>query len=206
MRVATPLYPKFLDQKPIPPPPQKIKQSQSLSSSSLNKPPLSPTSPTLQPQSQDDIKETKHPLDSPPSLSQSTTPSSLQFSRVTTGAKWEPIVGYCRALRAGNTIYISGTAPINPDGSTTSPGDAYLQTKRCLEIIQESLKELGADMSNVVRTRMFVTDIKRWEEYGKAHSEVFNTPEKRPVTSMLEVKALINPDMLIEIEAEAVVL
>jgi len=200
MRVATPLYPKFLDQPKSVPPTQKSSIKQQPIASSSKPPPI---------QTQDDSKEKQQPqppLESSPSSNTTTTPSSSEFSRVTTGAKWEPVVGYCRALRAGNMIYISGTAPINPDGSTTSPGDAYLQTKRCLEIIQESLKALNADLTDVVRTRMFVTDIQRWEEYGEAHSEVFDKPEKRPVTTMVEVKALISPDMLIEIEAEAVIL
>lgn len=124
--------------------------------------------------------------------------------RTFSGAPWEARVGYCRALRVEERIFVTGTAPVDDDGGVAHPGDAYLQAQRCLEIIEEALLELGADMSNVVRTRMFVTDIARWEEYGRAHGEVF--AEHPPTTSMVEVSALIHPDMLIEIEADAILL
>lgn len=128
----------------------------------------------------------------------------MKIERSFSGAPWEKKVGYCRAIRVGNNVFVGGTAPIAEDGSTFAPQDGYLQTKRCFEIIEKHLKKLGADLSNVVRTRMFVTDISRWEEYGKAHLEYFgNHP---PVTTMVEVKSLINKDMLIEIEADAVVM
>ena len=126
----------------------------------------------------------------------------MQFQRVFSGAPWEGKVGYCRAIRAGNTIYVSGTAPLGEDGRCFAPGDAYAQTRRCLEIIRGALQELGADLRDVVRTRMFVTDISRWAEYGRAHGELF--ADHPPATSMIEVKSLIDPDMLIEIEVEAV--
>jgi enamine deaminase RidA (YjgF/YER057c/UK114 family) len=127
----------------------------------------------------------------------------MNFQRTFTSAPWEKTVGYCRALKAGPHIYVTGTAPVGDDGSVVALGDAYSQAKKCFQIIEKSLKELNVSISSVVRTRMFVTDISRWEEYGKAHAEFFgNHP---PTTSMLEVKGLIDPDMLIEIEADAYV-
>lgn len=126
----------------------------------------------------------------------------MTFQRAFSGAPWEEVVGYCRALRAGNVIYVTGTAPVNPDGSVHASGDAYLQAQRCIEIIREALGELGAGLEHVVRTRMFVTDISRWENFGRAHREAFG--DHPPTTSMLEVSSLIHSDMLIEIEAEAV--
>lgn len=127
----------------------------------------------------------------------------MRFQRIFSGAPWEGKVGYCRALRAGNVIYVTGTAPVAPDGSVHCPGDAYPQTIRCLEIIKEALEGLGAGLADVVRTRMFVTDISRWETFGRGHREVFG--EHPPATTLVEVSSLIHPDMLIEIEAEAVV-
>jgi enamine deaminase RidA (YjgF/YER057c/UK114 family) len=123
--------------------------------------------------------------------------------RAFSGAPWEKKVGYCRAVRAGNSISVSGTAPVAEGGGVFAPGDAYAQAKRCLEILLRALRELDAGPEHVVRTRMFVTDISRWAEYGRAHGEVF--AENPPATSMVEVKALIEPGMLIEIEADAVV-
>jgi enamine deaminase RidA (YjgF/YER057c/UK114 family) len=102
----------------------------------------------------------------------------------------------------GDHIYVTGTAPVADDGGIFAPGDGYAQARRCLEIIQRALNELGADLSHVVRTRMFVTDIQRWAEYGRAHREFFAAHP--PATTMVEVRALIHPDMLIEIEADAV--
>lgn len=125
----------------------------------------------------------------------------MEFQRTFSGAPWEAKVGYCRALRSGNRIYVTGTAPVAEDGSCYAPGDAYAQTKRCIEIIQRALADLGADLSDVVRTRMFVTDISRWQEYGRAHGEFF--ADYPPATTMVEVKSLIDPEMLIEIEADA---
>ena len=124
-------------------------------------------------------------------------------SRHFTQTPWEAKVGYCRAIRAGNQIFISGTAPVDDNGNTFAPGDGYAQTKRCFQIIQETLQAMGADLSNVVRTRMYVTDISRWEEYGQAHQEAMGAYP--PATAMVEVSALINPDMLIEIEVDALV-
>ncbi|MGC1305748.1 MAG: RidA family protein [Phormidesmis sp.] len=126
----------------------------------------------------------------------------MTFQRHFTNTPWEPKVGYCRALRAGNSIYLSGTAPINDDGNTFAPGDAYAQARRCFEIIQATLAAMDAGLRQVVRTRMYVTDISQWEAFGKAHQEFFG--DYPPVTSMVEVKGLISPDMLIEVEAEAI--
>lgn len=126
----------------------------------------------------------------------------MPFRRVFTAAPWEKQVGYCRAVRAGNHIYVTGTAPLDENGAVFAPGDAYAQARRCLEIIQRALRELDADCHCVVRTRMLVTDITRWAEFGRAHREFFG--DHPPATSMMEVNSLIDPEMLIEIEAEAV--
>ena len=127
----------------------------------------------------------------------------MEVQRHFTNTQWESKVGYCRALKAGNTIYLSGTAPVGEDGKTYAPGDGYAQARRCLEILQAALAEMGAQMNQVVRTRLYVTDISRWQEYGKAHQEFFG--EYPPVTAMVEVKGLISSDMLIEIEVDAFV-
>jgi isochorismate pyruvate lyase len=127
----------------------------------------------------------------------------MTFQRVFSGAPWEETVGYCRALRARNMVFVTGTAPVDPDGEVHAPGNALAQARRCLVIIRESLEEMGVGMESVVRTRMFTTDIDRWEDYGKAHKEVFG--EHPPATTLVEVSRLIHPDMLIEIEADAVV-
>src|ERR671922_372368 len=127
----------------------------------------------------------------------------MEFSRAFSNAPWEAKVGYCRALRAGQHIYVTGTATIDETGNGVhAPGDAYAQARRCLELIEAALRKLGADRTSVVRTRMFVTDISRWKEYGRAHGEFFASCP--PATTMVEVKALIDPRMLIEIEADAV--
>ena len=126
----------------------------------------------------------------------------MEFHRTYSGAPWEAQVGYCRALRLGEHIYVTGTAPVDEQGRCYAPGDAYAQERRCLEIIRRALQALGADLNCVVRTRMFVTDISRWAEYGRAHREAFAAHP--PATTMVEVKSLIDPLMLIEIEADAV--
>lgn len=128
---------------------------------------------------------------------------STPRQRAFTDAPWEAEVGYCRALRVGPHVYVTGTAPVAEGGGVHAPGDAYAQTQRCLEILTQALAELGAAPSDVCRTRMFVTDISRWREYGRAHREVFG--DSPPATSMLEVKGLIDPAMLIEVEADAFV-
>ena len=125
-----------------------------------------------------------------------------ESTRVFSGAPWEKQVGYCRAVKRGNAISISGTAPIAKDGSVFAPGDGYAQAKRCLEIIESALTDLGSSMSEVIRTRMFVTEIALWSGFGRAHAEFFR--DSPPATTMVEVKALIDPAMLIEIEADAI--
>ena len=126
-----------------------------------------------------------------------------EFRRSFTGAPWESQVGYCRSLRVGGQVFVTGTAAVAEDGGIHGVGDAYQQAVRCFDIIREALAAQGADLSHVVRTRMFVTDIDRWEEFGQAHQEVFG--EHPPTTTMVEVSRLIDPDMLIEIEAHAIV-
>ena len=118
------------------------------------------------------------------------------------GAHWEAIVGYSRAVRIGNIIEVTGTVAVNEKNEVVGVGDAYAQTAFILKKIEKVLHQAGATMNDVVRTRMFVTDISRWEEYGKAHGEVFK--EIRPCTSMIEVKGLIGPEYLIEVEATAI--
>jgi enamine deaminase RidA (YjgF/YER057c/UK114 family) len=121
--------------------------------------------------------------------------------RISSGAKWESIVGYSRAIKVGNRIYVTGTTATGEDGEIVGIDDAYEQAKQCLRNIESALQRLGAGFEHVVRTRMYVTDISRWQEYGRAHGEVFR--EIMPATAMVEVKALIDPRMLIEIEADA---
>jgi enamine deaminase RidA (YjgF/YER057c/UK114 family) len=120
---------------------------------------------------------------------------------ISSGSPWEPKVGYSRAVRAGNRIYVAGTTASDEDGRVVAPGDAYAQAKFALDRVAAALTEAGATMANVVRTRMFVTDISRWQDYGRAHGEVFR--DIRPAASMIEVKALIAPGLLIEIEVDA---
>jgi enamine deaminase RidA (YjgF/YER057c/UK114 family) len=122
---------------------------------------------------------------------------------VSSGTPWEAQVGYSRAVRVGNHVYVSGTTASGEDGATVGVGDAYGQTVYILKKIEAALAQAGAKMSDVVRTRMFVTDFGRWEEIGKAHGEVFGAI--RPAATMVEVSRLINSDHLIEIEVDAVV-
>lgn len=120
------------------------------------------------------------------------------------GTKWEPIVGYSRAIRIGNQIFVTGTTATNEHGEIVGVGDAYAQTVQVIQNIERALKALGGELKDVVRTRMFVTDIARWEEFGRAHGEFFR--EVRPCATMVEVRRLIDDRMLIEIEADAVIL
>jgi enamine deaminase RidA (YjgF/YER057c/UK114 family) len=122
--------------------------------------------------------------------------------RVPTAAPWAKVVGYSRAVRAGNQVFVAGTAPVGDDGNVVAPGDAYAQAKRCLEIIVRALQEAGAEPRHVVRTRMFVRDPALWEDVGRAHGEVFG--DVFPATTMV-FTGFIHPDMLVEIEADAVV-
>ncbi|MEW6252281.1 MAG: RidA family protein [Planctomycetota bacterium] len=123
------------------------------------------------------------------------------MQRVYSGAPWEEEVGYCRALRAGDQVFVTGTAPVDEHGGVYAPGDAYRQTQRCLAIIEAALEQLGATRRCIVRSRFYVTDIRRWREYGRAHREFFG--EHRPCITMVEVRSLIDPAMLVEIEADA---
>ena len=118
-------------------------------------------------------------------------------------APWEKIVGYSRAVRTGPFIVVTGSAAVGPDGKLVGEGDPYAQAKRCIEIIQEALESAGAGLGDVVRTRMFVTNIDQWEEIGRAHQEAFG--DIMPATTMVEVSRLIDPRMLVEIEADAIV-
>ena len=119
------------------------------------------------------------------------------------GAKWEDIVGYSRAVKIGNVVEVTGTVAVEENSLLVCKGDAYGQTKFIIEKIEKVLHRAGASLKDVVRTRMFVTDISRWEEYGKAHGEFFKNI--KPCTSMIEVKGLIDPEYLVEIEATAII-
>jgi enamine deaminase RidA (YjgF/YER057c/UK114 family) len=128
---------------------------------------------------------------------------SSERKLVSSGSPYEPIIGFSRAVRVGGIIAVGGTAPIGVDGKTVGVGDPALQTKRCFEIIEQALKEAGAGLKHVVRTRTFLTDVSQWEAIGRVHGEIFGSI--RPASTMVQVTGFLDPEWLVEIEADAVI-
>ena len=128
---------------------------------------------------------------------------SDKHKRIKSGAPWEPVMGYCRAVRAGQIVAVSGSAAVGEDGKLVGEGDMYEQSRQCIRVLSKALEDAGCNLEDVIRTRTYVTDIEQWEAVARAHSDVFGASP--PAATMVEVTRLIDPAMLVEIEADAVI-